>query len=133
MEVEKMLLIGVKDENAWLISRWNLAYSVGWESICKAVKSVYDYYKGMEILVDDKAVAVANKEDVLNLDEARTMTIRGMSTIIGIPIMITFYNQTNIVDVNVAKVTDEFKCADYEKYNKSLCQYMSSLEIAMYQ
>ena len=86
----------------------------------------------MEILVDDKAVAVANKEDVLNLDEARTMTIRGMSTIIGIPIMITFYNQTNIVDVNVAKVTDEFKSADYEKYNKSLCQYMSSLEIAMY-
>ena len=127
-----MLLIGVKDENAWLISRWNLAYSVGWESICKAVKSVYDYYKGMEILVDDKAVAVVNKEDVLNLDEARTMTIRGMSTIIGIPIMITFYNQTNIVDVNVAKVTDEFKSADYEKYNKSLCQYMSSLEIAMY-
>jgi hypothetical protein len=46
--------------------------------------------------------------------------------------MITFYNQTNIVDVNVAKVTDEFKSADYEKYNKSLCQYMSSLEIAMY-
>ena len=92
-----MLLIGVKDENAWLISRWNLTYSVGWESICKAVKSVYEYYQGIEILVDNKSVAVANKEGVLNLDEARTMTIRGMSTIIGIPIMITFYNQTNIV------------------------------------
>ena len=47
-------------------------------------------------------------------------------------IMITFYNQTNIVDVNVAKMTDEFAVADYEKFNKSLCQYLDSIELAMY-
>ncbi len=49
-----------------------------------------------------------------------------------VPIMITFYNQTNIVDVNVAKMTDEFSKTDYEKFNKSLCQYLDSIELAMY-
>lgn len=51
---------------------------------------------------------------------------------IKVPIMITFYNQTNIVDVNVAKMTYEFSKTDYEKFNKSLCQYLDSIELAMY-
>ena len=127
-----MLLIGVKEENAWLISRWNLTYRVGWEHICKAAHSVYDYYNGLEILVDDRAVNVMNKESVLSIDESSSMTIRGMSTIVGIPIMITFYNQTNIVDINVARATEEFKSADYQSFNKSLCQYLDSMEIAMH-
>ncbi|MBQ7955445.1 MAG: hypothetical protein IJ282_06805 [Lachnospiraceae bacterium] len=128
-----MLLIGVREENAWLISRWNLTYRVGWKQICKAAHSVYDYYKGLEILVDNRAVDAINKESILSLDESRTLTIRGISTIVGIPIMITFYNQTNIVDINVAQATEEFKGADYEKFNKSLCQYLDSMEIAMHQ
>ncbi len=128
-----MLLVGVKDENAWLLSRWNLTYRVGWEHICKAAKSVYDYYQGLEILVENKVMSVANKDELMNLKESRAMTIRGMSTIIKVPIMITFYNQTNVVDVNVAKATEEFKKADYESFNKSLCQYLDSLELAMYQ
>ena len=73
------------------------------------------------------------KENILNVDESSSMTIRGMSTIVGIPIMITFYNQTNIVDINVAKATEEFKSADYQSFNKSLCQYLDSMEIAMHQ
>ena len=127
-----MLLIGVKEENAWLVSRWHLTYRVGWEHICKAAHSVYDYYQGLEILVDDKTVNVTNKESVLSIDESSSMTIRGISTIIGIPIMITIYNQTNIVDINVAKATEEFSSADYQSFNKSLCQYLDSMEIAMH-
>ena len=127
-----MLLIGVKEENSWLISRWNLTYRVGWEQICKAAHSVFDYYNGLEILVGDKAVNITKKESVLSIDESISMTIRGMSTIVGIPLMITFYNQTNIVDVNVAKATEEFKSADYQSFNKSLCQYLDSMEIAMH-
>lgn len=127
-----MLLVGVKEDNAWLLSRWNLTYRVGWEHICKAAKSVYDYYQGLEILVDNKMVNVTNKDELMNLEEARAMTIRGMSTIVKIPIMITFYNQTNVVDVNVAKATEEFKNAEYESFNKSLCQYLDSMELAMY-
>lgn len=127
-----MLLVGVENQNAWLISRWKLTYPVGWEQICKAVYSVYDYYNGAEVLVDNKKAIVQNKNDIISLSESGTMTIRGISKIVGVPIMITFVNQTNIVDVNVAKATEEFQNADYESFNKSLCVYMDSIELAMY-
>lgn len=127
-----MLLIGVREDNGWLLSRWNLTYRVGWEHICKAAKSMFDYYDGLEILVDDKAVEISSKEDIMHIDEARTITVRGMSKIIKVPLMITFYNQTNAVDVSVAIATDEFKGTDYQKFNMSLGQYMDSIELAMY-
>lgn len=127
-----MLLVGVKEQNGWLLSRWNLTYRTGWEQICKAAQSVFDYYQGLEILVDDRAAMVADKAAVKDLQEGRTLTIRGMSKIVGIPLMITFYNQTNAVDVNVAKGVEEFKEADYESFNESLCQYLDSMELAMY-
>ena len=127
-----MLLIGTKENEGWILSRWNLTYRVGWEHICKAVNSVYEFYTNPEVLVEDKVVAINAKEDIFSLAEGGGLTIRGISTIIKVPIMITFYNQTNIVDVNVAKMTDEFAVADYEKFNKSLCQYLDSIELAMY-
>ena len=46
--------------------------------------------------------------------------------------MITFYNQLQAVRCSVACATEEFQVADYEKFNKSLAQYMDSLEIAMF-
>ena len=52
-----MLLIGVKEENGWLMSRWNLTYKVGWEHICKAAAAVFDYYDGLEILADRPCLA----------------------------------------------------------------------------
>lgn len=127
-----MLLIGVKEENGWLLSRWNLTYKVGWEHICKGAFAIFDYYDGLEILVDGEAVEVSSKEDILHLDEARDLVIRGMSRIIKVPLMITFYNQTNAVSVSVAGATDEFKEADYQRFNMSLGQYMDSIELAMY-
>ena len=48
------------------------------------------------------------------------------------PMMITFHNQTRNVNVNIAAISDEFKEADYEKFNKSLGQYMDSIELYMY-
>ena len=127
-----MLLIGVKEENGWLLSRWNLTYKVGWEQICKAASAIFDYYDGLEILVDGETAEVSSKEDVLHLDEAGDLVIRGMSKIIKVPLMITFYNQTNAVSVSVAGATDEFKEADYQRFNMSLGQYMDSIELAMY-
>lgn len=127
-----MLLIGVKDNNAWLLSRWNLTYRVGWEQILKAAYSVFDYYSGIEILIDNKQIDIDKKEDVLAIEESSSFTFRGMSTIMKVPIMITLANQTNVVDVNVAKATEEFKIADYQKFNMSLGQYMDSIELAMY-
>lgn len=127
-----MLLVGIKENDAWVLSRWNLTYRVGWEHICKAVHSVYDFYSQPEVLIEDKIATIGKKEEILTLDERGGLTIRGVSNIIKVPIMITFYNQTNIVDVNVAKMTSEFSETDYEKFNKSLCQYLDSIELAMY-
>lgn len=127
-----MLLIGVRKEEGWLISRWNLTYSVGWESICKAIRSLYDFYPDPEILVGDKPITISNSEDILKVSEDRSMIIRGISSILKVPIMITFYNQLNFVDVNVACATKEFETADYQKFNLSLGQFLDSIELAMY-
>ena len=60
------------------------------------------------------------------------MTIRGVSKIVQVPLMVTFFNQLQTVRVSVARATDEFKEADYKKFNMSLGQYMDSIELAMY-
>ena len=127
-----MLLLGVREENGWLMSTFNLTYVVGWDKICKAVSIAYTYYDGVEILVDDRNIDVSSKEEVLKLDEAGKMTIRGMSKIIKVPMMITFFNQLKTVNIAVPCMGGEFEKADYQKFNLSLGEYMDSLELAMY-
>lgn len=127
-----MLLKAIKENKGWMLSQWNLTYSVGWEQICKAVYFMFDYYDNTEILVDDKPIDLSSKEEIIKIDELGNMTIRGISKIIKIPLMITFFNQTNVVNVNVAQVNEEFKTTDYQKFNFSLCQYMDSIELSMY-
>lgn len=127
-----MLLIEIQENSGWILSRWNLTYSVGWENICKAVYSVYDFYMQPEILIDDRIVKVNHKEDIMKLEERGNLTIRGVSTILKVPIMISFLNQTSVVEVDVAQASDEFVKTNYQKFNISLCQYMDSIELAMY-
>lgn len=127
-----MFLVGVKENNNWLTSRWNLTYRVGWEHICKGISSVYEYYDHPEVLADDTVVEVTSKDDILKISEAGSLTLRGVSKIIKVPVMITFVNQTQIVDVNIPMMGEEFSVADYQKFNTSLCQYMDSIELAMY-
>ena len=127
-----MLLLGVREENSWLLSTFNLTYAVGWDNTCKAVNTAYDYYDDTEILVDGKKIDISFKDNVLKLTEAGNMTIRGMSKIIKVPLMITFYDQLKTVNVAVARTTEEFKEANYQKFNTSLEEYMDSLELAMY-
>ena len=127
-----MLLLGVEKENGWLLAEYSLTYRVDWKHICKGVKLAYDYYENVEVLVDDKIVNINSKEQVIDLVEAGKMTIRGISKIIGVPLMITFFNQLQVARCSVACATEEFQVADYEKFNKSLAQYMDSLEIAMF-
>ncbi len=127
-----MLLINIKDNGNWINSVWNLTYKVGWEHICKAVNSIYDFYQDTEILIENKIVNIVDKKEILEFTESLNLTVRGVSTIIKVPIMITFHNQTDLVEVIVAKATDEFKQIDYQKFNISLGQYMDSIELAMY-
>lgn len=93
---------------------------------------MFDYYDHTEILVDDRLIDVSSKEEITKIDEARNMTIRGISKILKVPLLITFFNQTSTVIVNVAQVNEEFKTVEYQKFNLSLCQYMDSIELSMY-
>ncbi len=78
-----------------------MTYPVGWENITKAVASVYDYYDQVEVLADGEPVSIGSKDGIKDIPEDRTMTIRGISKIVKAPIMITFYNQLQAVDVSV--------------------------------
>ena len=117
------------------MSQWNLTYAAGWEGICKAAAKMYDYYDSkempVEILTDDHLTGAHSKDDIMNIEEAGNLTVRGFSTVFKLPLMITFYNQTKTVYVNIAQATEEFAYADYEKFNKSLCQYLDSVEMAI--
>ena len=126
-----MHLRGVKQDDGWLFSRWELTYPVGWHNIIRGVESSYDYYDSPEILSGGEPVNIGRKEDISKIEENATMTIRGMSKIVKIPIMITFYNQVQSVDVNVPLGADGLNDTDYEKFNHSLCQYMDSIELTM--
>lgn len=127
-----MLLLGVREENSWLSATFNLTFRTGWSGICAAAGMAYDDFEKPEILVDHKPVNISSKEDIPNIEESGNLTVRGISKMLKVPIMITFFNQLQTVVVWVACASDEFQEADYEKFNKSLGQYMDSLELAMY-
>ena len=131
-----MKLLGVEKDGNWLYSEWNLTYRVGWENILKAAALVFEYTDGPEILTGDaygeSKAEVSDPEGVLALEEAGYLTIRGLSQIIKVPLMMTFYNQLDLVRVTVACAAEEFEEADYKKFNLSMCQFMDSAELAMY-
>lgn len=127
-----MLLMEIQENSGWILSRWNLTYSVGWENICKAVYSVYDFYMQPEVLINDREVKIHHKDNIMTLRESGNLTIRGVSTILKVPVMISFLNQTSVVEVDVAQATEEFTKTDYQRFNMSLGQYMDSIELAMY-
>ena len=131
-----MKLLGVENDGQWLCSEWELTYRVGWDQICRAVSLIYQYTKEPELLVGDangeSAVPIRDSREIRSLDEAGYLTIRGVSDMLRVPLMITFYNQLNLVRVYVARATEEFMEADYKSFNLSLCQFMDSAELAMY-
>lgn len=133
IELEKLSKrYAVRKESDWLAATFSLTYAASWDDICKAVSRAYKYYEAVEILVDDEVIEVNSEDDILKFKEAGRMTIRGMSNIIRIPIMITFFNQLKTVNVAVPCMTEEFMEADYKKFNMSLGGYMDSLELGMY-
>ena len=131
-----MKLLGVEKEEAWLYSEWRLTYRVGWGHICRAASLIFQYTEDPEILTGDaeneSKASVKDAQEILSLEEAGYLTIRGTSDMIRVPVMITFYNQLDLVRVSVLSVTEEFSEADYKNFNLSMCQFMDSVELAMY-
>ena len=127
-----MLLVGEHEEDGWIYSTFNLTYRVAWEQLLLAVYGAYRFFSDPEVLVDGKPVEIGDPAEILTIAEDRNIMLRGISTVITAPLMITFYNQVHFVNVSVGAVNDEFRDTDYEKYNKSMCQLMDSMEIMMH-
>ena len=127
-----MLLVGEHEEDGWIQSTFTLTYRVAWEQLLLAVYGAYRYFSDPEVLVDGKPVEIGAPEEILTIAEDRNIMLRGISTVISAPLMISFYNQVQFVNVSVAAVNDEFRDTDYEKYNKSMGQLMDSMEIMMH-
>ena len=128
-----MHLLGVREHEGWLQSAWELTYPVGWSQIQTAGYLLYDFFKNPEVLIRYEHVDVEKKEDINELEEELNMTIRGYSTLVKHNLMITFHNQVKEVTLEMPMDDDEFKEADYEKFNHSMCEFMSSIEIKMFE
>ena len=127
-----MLLVGEHEEDGWIYSTFNLTYRVAWEQLLLAVYGAYRFFSDPDVLVDGKPVEIGDPAEILTIAEDRNIMLRGISTVIAAPLMITFFNQVHFVNVSVGAVNDEFRDTDYEKYNKSMCQLMDSMEIMMH-
>ena len=134
-----MLLIGITEEPGWIRSTFNLTYRVSWETLLKGVRGVYPYMRDVsqnadnpEILVDDEIIQISSPDEILAIPEAGSITIRGFAPVIKAPAMLVFHNQVPSVNVAVGRVGEEYQNTDYEKFNKSLCQFMDSIEIMMH-
>lgn len=134
-----MLLAGLTEEPGWIRSSFNLTYRVSWETLLKGVRGVYSYMRGVspnddtpEVLVDNAIVQISSPDEILAIPEAGSITIRGFAPVIKAPAMLVFHNQVPSVNVAVGRVGEEYQNTDYEKFNKSMCQFMDSIEIMMH-
>lgn len=127
-----MLLLQVKSVSGWLVSDWQLTYGVGWESILRGARTAYEYFETPEVLRDGETIEVRNAEELAAIPEGGTLTVRGKSTIYHAPLMLTLYNQSQSAELMLPIDDGEFAQADYEAFNRSTCQFMDSLELAMH-
>lgn len=127
-----MILIREKEENGWIHANYQLTRPVSWQQQLKAVHGVYDYFKKTEILIDGLPIQISQPEEILQIPESKAISIRGVLTIIDVPVVVTFYNQADYVNAMVAGANEEFQNTNYEKFNKSMSQIMDSLELMMY-
>ena len=134
-----MLLAGLTEEPGWIRSTFNLTYRVSWETLLKGVRGVYPYMRDVsrngdhpEVLADDEIIQISSPDEILAIPEAGSITIRGYVPVIKTAAMLVFHNQVSYVNVAVGRVGEEFQTTDYEKFNKSMCQFMDSIEIMMH-
>lgn len=129
-----MLLIGVKENNGWLYSRWQLTWGIGWGHVCKGGRVLLDDFDDPEVFVDGEQLEpFAKPEDIFEVPERGGMMVRGRSKTLGIPVMVSFTNQVKYVSVTMPASKEVVDTTDYETFNKEIAPYVDSLEIMMFQ
>ena len=110
-----------------------MTYGAGWDTLCKGGCRLFSDLDDPEVFTDgEKQSDINEAEKVLDLPERGRLMVRGLSKTLGIPVMVTFYNQTSIVDLTLPASRDICDSTDYETFNKALAPYVDSLEIAMF-
>ena len=128
-----MLLIGVKKDEGWLYSRWNLTWGAGWLTLCKGGRVLLDDFDNPEVFVDGERIpSFKDPEEIMEVPEHREMRVRGFSRTLGLPVMVDFYNQTKVVDVTLPASEKVVDTTDYETFNKEIAPYVDSMEIMMF-
>ena len=89
-----MLLVEEREENGWIRSTFNLTYRVTWDQLLQAVHGAYPYFANPQVLVDGTQISVAKQSDILTIPEDRAIILRGISTVLNAPLIITFRNQS---------------------------------------
>ena len=129
-----MLLIGVKENEGWLYSRWQLTWGIGWGNVCKGGRVLLEDFDKPEVYVEDeKLEPFADPEDIFKVPERGNMMVRGLSKTLGIPVMVSFTNQVKLVSVTMPASKEVVESTDYETFNKEIAPYVDSLEIMMFQ
>lgn len=128
-----MTLLGVKEQKGWLYSEWKMTYNAGWDQIVNAAAALYHRcFESPELLFGKEPIKVNNMVDILGLKERSGITIRGMCKAVGVPVMLDLINQTGVARAIVAMANEEFSRADYERFNKSMSQFMDSIDVIMF-
>ena len=128
-----MLLIGVKEDDGWLYSLWNLTSGAGWLTICKGGRVLLDDFDKPEVFVDGERIPpFKDPKEIMDIPESREMRVRGFSKTLGLPVMVDFYNQTKSVEVTLPASEKVVATTDYETFNKEIAPFVDSMEIMMF-
>ena len=128
-----MKLMDFQENDGWLMSKWALRDRTDWSGICKAVMTLYDgFFMTGLVGEDDEEIKVESKEGIAEIPEGMEITLRGMSLEFGVPLMLTFFNQTNAVNIVLAEASDEYKNLDRASFEKCMSAYAAKIENAIF-
>lgn len=137
-----MILRQLREKNGWMFADYEATYRYGWNFVLKAAQYIID----ADFMDDLQRVAtadIAGDKDKEWLEEVRSagnklvdcpnvsaeqgvLIVSGLSRIMGCPMQIMFYNQTDHVCLTTPK--KEMFAEDNDVFTK----YMDSIEINVY-
>ena len=138
-----MVLRNFEEGNGWMTSGWSATWPMGWDMILNCAAACAEDMEHPQLLTvagpgseaEDKTGVAFGEGNGLNrevLAEAGLLTIRGMSRLLGVPVSLTFYNQSPYVTlVFPVSFMDSFDTEDnpYRRISLEMGQFLDSIEI----
>ena len=125
-----MILQTINQNQAWIQMEWQCAFSMYWDNILHAAKTIMPTFSESEILIGDPCAGSKKIDPNTNPEEKSMLQIRGNSVILKGKIAITFYTNTNRLIINIPKSL--CLACEYEALSKGVGPLMDSIELCMY-